>query len=232
MELTQAGRQRLREVAAAHVGDDRVPGLVVLVAHGDQVHAQALSTVWDEPDGAWSRPPAFGDGAAGLVSTADDLLAFSRMPLRGGDGVLSAAAVAAMTTGQLTPAQKAHGGLTPGFFDTTSWSFCMAVHADGTFGWDGGFGSSWLVDPHHDLVMIVLTHRALDGPERRARTSRSRRRPMRRSAESRWDRTDRSRLRQICPLTSERSAAIITRSARWATDRGGILNISKAVLFS
>src|SRR5580693_5574071 len=26
-------------------------------------------TVWDEPDGAWSKPPAFGDGAAGLVST-------------------------------------------------------------------------------------------------------------------------------------------------------------------
>src|SRR6266480_6072103 len=32
--------------------------------------------VWDEPGGKWSRPPAFGDGAAGLVSTADDLLAF------------------------------------------------------------------------------------------------------------------------------------------------------------
>jgi CubicO group peptidase (beta-lactamase class C family) len=31
-------------------------------------------TVWDEPAGRWSRPPAFGDGAGGLVSTADDLL--------------------------------------------------------------------------------------------------------------------------------------------------------------
>ena len=41
-------------------------------------------TVWDPPDGAWSRPPAFGDGAAGLLSTADDLLAFARMLLRGG----------------------------------------------------------------------------------------------------------------------------------------------------
>jgi CubicO group peptidase (beta-lactamase class C family) len=26
--------------------------------------------VWDEPDGKSSRPPAFGDGGAGLVSTA------------------------------------------------------------------------------------------------------------------------------------------------------------------
>ncbi|HYA50886.1 MAG TPA: hypothetical protein VEG33_06915, partial [Streptosporangiaceae bacterium] len=31
--------------------------------------------VWDPPEGQWSRPPVFGDGAAGLVSTADDLLA-------------------------------------------------------------------------------------------------------------------------------------------------------------
>ena len=38
--------------------------------------------VWDPPDGQWSRPPAFGDAAAGLVSTGDDLLAFARMMLR------------------------------------------------------------------------------------------------------------------------------------------------------
>ena len=55
--------------------------------------------VWDEPDGQWSRPPAFGDGAAGLVSTADDLLAFSRMLLAGGGSVLPAGAVDAMTDG-------------------------------------------------------------------------------------------------------------------------------------
>ena len=50
--------------------------------------------VWDRPAGQWSRPPAFGDGAAGLVSTADDLLAFARMLLRGGEPVLSPDAVA------------------------------------------------------------------------------------------------------------------------------------------
>ena len=45
--------------------------------------------VWDEPDGRWSRRPQFADGAGGLVSTADDLLAFSRMLLGGGPPVLS-----------------------------------------------------------------------------------------------------------------------------------------------
>ena len=49
--------------------------------------------VWDEPDGQWSRPPAFGDGAGGLVSTADDLLAFARMLLRGGAPLLSSDSV-------------------------------------------------------------------------------------------------------------------------------------------
>src|SRR5579859_3192896 len=53
--------------------------------------------VWDPPDGQWSRPPAFPDGAAGLVSTADDLLAFARMLLRGGDQVLAADQVREMT---------------------------------------------------------------------------------------------------------------------------------------
>lgn len=121
--------------------------------------------VWDEPVGTWSHPRAFEDGGAGLVSTADDLLAFARMLLRGGAPVLSADAVHAMTTDQLTDAQKAHGGLGPNFFVGRSWSFCQSVLASGAYGWDGGFGSSWLVDPKHDLVVIVLTQRMFETSE-------------------------------------------------------------------
>jgi len=119
---------------------------------------------WDPPEGKYSRPPAFEDGAGGLVSTADDLLAFARMFLRGGKPVLSAESVRAMTTDQLTPEQKARGGLGDGFFDGQTWSFCQAVHDNGTFGWDGGFGSTWRVDPVRDLVTIILTQRMFDGP--------------------------------------------------------------------
>jgi CubicO group peptidase (beta-lactamase class C family) len=114
---------------------------------------------WDPPDGRWSRPPAFEDGAAGLVSTVDDLLAFARMLLRDGPPVLSPAAATAMRTDQLTAAQKAHGGLGPDFFRGQSWSFCQAVRADGSFGWDGGLGTSWLVDPARDLIVIAATQR-------------------------------------------------------------------------
>jgi CubicO group peptidase (beta-lactamase class C family) len=119
--------------------------------------------VYDAPDGQWSRPPVFEDGAAGLVSTVDDLLAFAWMFLRGGRPVLTSTAVAEMTRDQLTPAQKAHGGLGPEFFAHSGWGFCVAVTTDGpttgAFGWDGGLGTSWLVDPRHDLVVIVLTQR-------------------------------------------------------------------------
>jgi CubicO group peptidase (beta-lactamase class C family) len=121
--------------------------------------------VTDEPGGKWSHPPEFGDGAAGLVSTADDLLAFARMLLRGGAPVLPPGAVRAMTTDQLTPAQKARGGLLPGFFDGRSWGFCQAVYDSGAFGWDGGLGTSWLVDPSRDLTVIVLTQRMFESPD-------------------------------------------------------------------
>jgi CubicO group peptidase (beta-lactamase class C family) len=121
--------------------------------------------VWDEPDGRWSRRPEFADGAGGLVSTADDLLAFSRMLLRSGAPVLSADAVLAMTTDQLTGEQKARGGLGRGFFEKLSWGFCQAVYGNGAFGWNGGFGTSWLVDPVGDLAVIVLTQRLFESPE-------------------------------------------------------------------
>src|SRR5580692_1307720 len=119
----------------------------------------------DAPDGKWSRPPQFGDGAAGLVSTADDLLAFARMLLGGGAPVLPADAVRAMTTDQLTAEQKARGGLLPGFFHGRSWGFCQAVYDNGAFGWDGGLGTSWLVDPSPDLTVIVLTQRMFESPD-------------------------------------------------------------------
>jgi CubicO group peptidase (beta-lactamase class C family) len=122
--------------------------------------------VWDPPDGQWSRPLAFADGAGGLISTADDLLAFARMLMRGGDPVLSAGLVAEMTRDQLTPEQRT--GSSP-FLDGLSWGFCQSVVTEGpftgAFGWDGGLGTSWLVDPDRDLIVIVLTQIGFGSPE-------------------------------------------------------------------
>lgn len=131
--------------------------------------------VWDEPDGTWSHPPSFGDGAAGLVSTAEDLLAFARMLLDGGGPVLSSDSARAMTTDQLTEGQKAHGGLGPDFFEGRSWGFCQSVLGNAAFGWDGGFGCSWLVDPARQLTVIVLTQRMFETSERLRSIATSRR---------------------------------------------------------
>jgi CubicO group peptidase (beta-lactamase class C family) len=132
--------------------------------------------VSDPPAGQWSKPPAFGDGGGGLVSTADDLLAFARMLLRGGDPVLTPDAVAAMTSNQLTPAQQRYpgpGDWWPGpsarFRQRRTWGFCLSVITEGRFagayGWDGGFGTTWLVSPADDLVVVVLTQRSFGGPD-------------------------------------------------------------------
>jgi CubicO group peptidase (beta-lactamase class C family) len=121
---------------------------------------------WDQPGGAWSAPRPFSDGASGLVSTADDLLAFSRMLLRGGSPLLRRGAVAEMTRDQLTPGQKSKGGPSEGFFDRAGWGFCVSVVTAGpdlgAFGWAGGFGTTWVADPARDLTVIVLTQRMFE----------------------------------------------------------------------
>lgn len=116
---------------------------------------------WDEPEGAWSTPPAFPDGAAGLVSTTDDLLAFARMLLAGGAPVLSSPLAHEMTVDQLSAEQR-HSG--QAFLAGAGWGFGQAVHDSAAYGWDGGLGTSWRVDPVRDLVVIVLTQRMFESP--------------------------------------------------------------------
>lgn len=122
-------------------------------------------TVWDPPDGQWSRPPAFPDGAAGLVSTADDLLAFARMLLRGGDPVLTPAQVRDMSQDHLTAELRESGAA---FLGGRGWGLGTSVVREGpwagAFGWDGGLGTSFLVHPARDLTVIVLTQRMFDDP--------------------------------------------------------------------
>lgn len=62
----------------------------------------------------------------------------AKMLLQGGAPVLTAESVQAMTTDQLTPAQKTHSGLGPDFFTGRSWGFCQAVLESCAYGWDGG----------------------------------------------------------------------------------------------
>lgn len=124
----------------------------------------------DEPrTDIYARPPAFEAGAGGLVSTVDDLLAFGRMMLNGGvagrERILSRAAIALMTTDQLTPEQKRRSPFFPDFWDGNGWGLGLGVvthrrevgRAPGSFGWDGAFGTSMWIDPREDLVGVLMT---------------------------------------------------------------------------
>ncbi|MDQ3236751.1 MAG: beta-lactamase family protein, partial [Actinomycetota bacterium] len=127
-------------------------------------------------DSRWARPPDFESGAGGLVSTVDDLLAFGQMMLdqgRYGDQrILSRPSVELMTTDHITPEQKAVSGFVPGFWDSNGWGFGVSIvtrrddlaSTPGRYGWVGGYGTSWYVDPKEGLVGILMTQRVWDSP--------------------------------------------------------------------
>jgi CubicO group peptidase (beta-lactamase class C family) len=128
--------------------------------------------LYDAPGGQWSTPPAFPSGGAGLVSTADDYLAFADMLLRGGAPIVSRPSVETMTSDHLTPAQKAVSGFFPDDFDARGWGFGVGVVTRrehpaapvGQYGWDGGLGTIWRNDPSEQLVTILLTNAAWTSP--------------------------------------------------------------------
>jgi CubicO group peptidase (beta-lactamase class C family) len=126
------------------------------------------------PDSRFAHAPVFESGAGGLVSTVDDLFTFARMMLgngKYGDGrILSRPSVAVMTTDQLRPEQKVDSNFFPGFWDSHGWGFGVAINTrrdglaatPGRYGWDGGYGTSWYVDPAEELIGILLTQRVWD----------------------------------------------------------------------
>ncbi|MGA7910242.1 MAG: serine hydrolase domain-containing protein [Candidatus Dormiibacterota bacterium] len=132
--------------------------------------------VFDAADSSdWSRPPAFPNGAAGLVSTADDYLAFAQMLMNQGrhgrTRILSRPSVELMTSDQLSAEQKAVSGFGPGFFADHGWGFCLYVVTErtglasvGSYGWNGGLGSMWESDPREEMITILLTSKLWESP--------------------------------------------------------------------
>jgi CubicO group peptidase (beta-lactamase class C family) len=79
-----------------------------------------------------------------------------------------------MTTDQITPAQKeaSRAEFFPDFWESNGWGFGVAIATrrdnlwatPGRYGWDGGYGTSWAVDPAEGLVGVLLTQRVWDEP--------------------------------------------------------------------
>jgi CubicO group peptidase (beta-lactamase class C family) len=117
-------------------------------------------------------PPAFTSGGQGLVTTADDYLAFARMLMGGGeaDGVrlLKPETVRLMTTNRLSPAQRQGTLMGMPIFATSGMGLGVSVIMDeaghaargagraGAFTWPGAFGGWWQADPAADMILIWL----------------------------------------------------------------------------
>jgi CubicO group peptidase (beta-lactamase class C family) len=76
-----------------------------------------------------------------------------------------------MTTDHLTPGQKTVAHFIPGFFENRGWGFCLAVGTRreelgsvGSYGWAGGFGTSWCNDPVEELIGILMAQAAFTSP--------------------------------------------------------------------
>lgn len=148
---------------------DRLPA-----CYGTDMATGRLIKLHEARGGLASRASAFQSGAGGLVSTADDLLAFGQTMLLngspGGERILSRPAIELMTMDHLTPEQKAASPFFEHFWDTRGWGLGLGVitarsdlaDQPGRFGWDGAFGTSWYVDPKEELVGVLLTQRTPD----------------------------------------------------------------------
>jgi CubicO group peptidase (beta-lactamase class C family) len=129
----------------------------------------------DVKNSRWSKPPVFAAGGGGLVSTIDDVLAFGQMMLNfgklGRERILSRPTIETMITDQLTAEQRAANAMF--FGDNRSWGFgvSMVIKRDATasvpgrYGWEGGYGTSFSVDPHEGLVAILLTQVLWSSPQ-------------------------------------------------------------------
>ncbi|EWC64478.1 Beta-lactamase class C [Actinokineospora spheciospongiae] len=177
MSLGDVLRERICEPlgmrdTALTVDEDQVGRLATPYIH------DAAGELVVEPGsaGVWRQPAAFKAAASGLVSTAEDCLAFASALLAGGahrgQRVLSRPAVSLMTSDQLTSAQKAASRWfwPVDHHDDYGWGFGMEVHtrranlgpSAGSYGWYGKYGTAWANDPAEDMTLILMLQRPFD----------------------------------------------------------------------
>jgi CubicO group peptidase (beta-lactamase class C family) len=149
-------------------------------SHG--ASGEGLSLI-DSPDGWYATPPALPDASSWLVSTVDDLWAFTSMLDRarlGAPGeLLSPESVAEMLRDRTTVRDKAENPWFFGAGGASGWGLMMSVPTAGAsegpavshdgaprgYGWDGGSGTMWRTDPATGLTGILLTQRMTTSPE-------------------------------------------------------------------
>ena len=145
---------------ALWVPEDKLDRLPAAYRHGENGLAET------EPAGGgfYAGSPSVDVSHGELVSTARDFHRFARMLADGGrvDGepVISTDHVRQMTTDQVPAECKTPESFFPGFWEETGWGFGVAVKTAGPqrgrYGWSGGQGTDFFVDPD-GTVGIILT---------------------------------------------------------------------------
>ncbi len=86
--------------------------------------------------------------------------------------ILSPFSIEAMTADHLTPEQKTASDFAPDFWQGHGWGLGVSVltardregRNPGSYGWDGGLGTSWYSDPKEGMIGILMTQRAWTSP--------------------------------------------------------------------
>ena len=82
----------------------------------------------------------------------------------GDERILSRLSVETMTTDQLTAEQKAASPFFENFWDSRGWGLGVSIvtrrddvaSVPGRYGWDGAFSTSLYIDPHEDMVGVLM----------------------------------------------------------------------------
>jgi CubicO group peptidase (beta-lactamase class C family) len=145
---------------ALWVAEGELDRLPAAYRHGDE------GLVETEPAGGgfYAGTPPFDVSHGELVSTARDYQRFTRMLAdggrAGGQPMISADHLQQMTSDQVPAACKTADSFFPGFWDGMGWGFGVSVQTDGPrrgrFGWAGGQGTDFFVDPD-GTAGILLT---------------------------------------------------------------------------
>lgn len=126
-----------------------------------------------EGNPSWLDTTTLFSGGGGLYSTADDYIRFAQMLANGGelDGerILSPRTVELMASNHVKDLYGPNAGRPEGLgFGLTVDVVLDPVLADthrgpGSFAWGGAFGTYFWVDPHNDLVGLLMIQTPVDG---------------------------------------------------------------------
>lgn len=109
-------------------------------------------------------PPPFDVSHSELVSTVSDYHAFLRALLDG--TLIGRELLDELRHDQVPAAAKTDDSFFPGFWENTGWGYGVATVLDGAhrgrFGWSGGLGTDFFVDPD-GTICIVMTQVEMDG---------------------------------------------------------------------